>query len=71
MYEAGLDYLLSMLRLPRHTRERYAKQLRDRGFDISLQDVRPRPAPKPTFVHDSQDEVRRIRNDSEEGIALA
>ena len=56
--EAGMDYLVSMLRLPGHTRERYAKRLGSRGFDISSQDMRRQPAPKPHFPQHASDEVR-------------
>lgn len=57
-YEAGVDYLLSMMRLPQHTRVRYAKALGERGFDLPSQDMRSTPAPKPCFLHDTMDGVR-------------
>jgi len=55
-FEAGLDYLLSMIRLPHCTRARYAKYLAERGFDITSQDLRPQPAPKPCIVHNTSEE---------------
>jgi len=55
-FEAGLDYLLSMIRLPRCTRARYAKNLAERGFDITFQDMRSRPAPKPCIANNTSGE---------------
>ena len=60
-YEAGVDYVLSMLRLPRRVRASYAELMGKRGFDITSQDMRPRPAPKPHFLHNTADEVRQQR----------
>ena len=57
-FEAGVDYLLSMIRLPRCKRAKYAKHLAARGFDVTFQDVRPRPAPKPSILHKTSVEKR-------------
>uniref|UniRef100_A0A7S2HPH3 Uncharacterized protein n=1 Tax=Haptolina brevifila TaxID=156173 RepID=A0A7S2HPH3_9EUKA len=62
-FEAGVDYVLSMIRLPQHMRARCAEGMGKRGFDISSQDMRLRPAPKPHFLHNIPDEIDAwIRN---------
>ena len=52
-FEAFMCYLMSLIRLPPKRRAIYCKYLAARGFDVSVDEMRPNPAPKPPCLNDA------------------
>ena len=58
-FEAGMDYQLSLMRLPGDKRAKYSGSLACRGFDVPSRDTRARPAPRPKLTRKAtQQQVR-------------
>jgi hypothetical protein len=49
-FEAGLDFILSLIELPKEDRAQYCAYLAERGVDVAADDKRLSPAPRPVLA---------------------